>query len=393
MELKYVMSSDSHIIEPYDLWTKALGDKHGDKVPHRVSEAKGVKGDFIYLGYDYMGIGDLRQENAGDTPDSTAPVETGDLPPELSTRVLKANSDPGERLRLMDMDGVHAELIQATNMLLAMRIRDTEVVNDCAAVFNDYCAEYCSHDPHRLVGSAMIPMHDPEWALKELQRVRKLGLRTTIINTDLPEKFPPYRKRDYDDFWSAAVDLDMPITLHLGTGETVDPFCFITPEEQEWGPKYFLAVFGDQQYALVNEFIFGGIFDRFPKLQLISGEYECSWFPYWFYRCKQMQGALGMAMNIPQVERTMEEYVAENLWIAFTDDLYFDRAWDVIGEDRIMWGSDYPHPRNTFPNSHEIIKRRLSGVPDRIVAKAAGLNCGRLFGLSMPSEAMAIAAE
>ena len=73
MELKYVMSSDSHIIEDYDMWTNALGHKHGDKVPHRVSEAKGVKSDFIFCGYDYMGVDDLRQESAGDTPESTAP--------------------------------------------------------------------------------------------------------------------------------------------------------------------------------------------------------------------------------------------------------------------------------------------------------------------------------
>ena len=393
VDLKYVMSSDSHIIEPYDLWTNALGHKHGDKLPHRVSEAKGVKGDFVFLGYDYMGVDDLRQENAGDTPDSTVAVETGDLDPELAARVLKGNSDPEERLKLMDMDGVDSELIQATNMLLAMRIRETAVLNDCAAVFNDFCVEYCEYDPQRLVGSAMIPMHDVDWAIAELQRTRKKGLRTAIINTDLPDNFAPYRKPEYDKFWAAAVDLDMPITLHLGTGETVDPFCFITPEEQEWGPKYFLAVFGDQQYALVNEFIFGGIFDRFPTLQLITGEYECSWFPYWLYRCKQMQGALGMAMNIPMIKRSIEEYVAENMWIAFTDDLYFDRSWDVIGEDRIMWGSDYPHPRNTFPNSHDIIKNRLAGTPDRVVAKAAGLNCARLFDLPVPEAASAIAAE
>ena len=393
MDLKFVMSSDSHIIEPYDLWTSALGDKHGDKVPHRVSEAKGIKGDFFFCGFDYMGVDDLRQENAGDTPDSTLAVESGDLSPELAERVLKANSDPAERLKLMDIDGVDSELIQATNMLLAMRIRETAVLQDCAAVFNDFCAAYCNHDPKRLVGPAMIPMHDQEWALKELARTRKLGHRTAIINTDLPKNFAPYRKPDYDRFWAAAVDLDMPITLHLGTGETVDPFAFITPEEQEEGPEYFLRIFGDQQYTLVNEFIFGGIFDRFPKLQVISGEYECSWFPYWFYRCKQMQGALGLAMHISQVKKSIEEYVAENLWVAFTDDLFFDRSWDMIGEDRIMWGSDYPHPRNTFPNSHEIIKKRMKGTPERVIAKAAGLNCARLFGIEAPPDALAVAAE
>ena len=392
MELKYVMSSDSHIIEDYDMWTKALGHKHGDKVPHRVSEAKGVKGDFIFCGYDYMGIDDLRQESAGDTPESTAAVDTGDLPPELATRVLKGNTDPTERLSLMDLDGVQAELIQATNMLLAMRIRDTEVLQDCAQVFNDYCAEYCSHDPKRLVGSGMVPTRDPDWACREMERIRKNGLRSAIINTDLPEGFPPYRKPDYDRLWATMVDLEMPVTLHLGTGETTDPFCLITPEEQEDGPKLFLGVFGDQQYAIVNEFIFGGIFDRFPKLQLITGEYECSWFPYWYYRCLQMQGPLGRAMNIPQVREPMDHYVKNNLWVSFIEDLYFDRAWDVIGEDRIMWGSDYPHPRNTFPNSHDIIKRRMQDCPDRVVAKAAGINCAGLFDLEVPSEALAMAA-
>ncbi len=393
MELKYVMSSDSHIIEPYDLWSRALGKKHGDKVPHRTNSARGVPGDFIFLGRDYMRIGDLRQENAGDTPDSTAPVSTSDLPKDLAERVLAANSSPAERMKLMDLDGVRAELIQATNMLLAMRIPDTQVLQDCAQVFNDYCAEYCQYDPQRLVGSAMIPMHDPAWAVKELERVAKKGLRTAIINTDLPPTFAPYRKKNYDIFWAAAVAHGFPITLHLGTGETVDPFCFITKEEQEEGPRYFLAVFGDEQYALVNEFIFGGIFDRFPKLQVLTGEYECSWFPYWYYRCRQMQGPLGDAMNIPRVEKSIDEYVAENLWIAFTDDLFFDRSWDVIGEDRIMWGSDYPHPRNTFPNSHDIIKKRMANVPERVVAKAAGLNCAGLFGLEVPADARRLAAE
>ena len=105
-----------------------------------------------------------------------------------------------------------------------------------------------------------------------------------------------------------------------------------------------------------------------------------------------MQGPLGRAMNIPQVKEPMEHYVKNNLWVSFIEDLYFDRAWDVGGEDRIMWGSDYPHPRNTFPNSHDIIKRRMQDCPERVVAKAAGVNCARLFGLEVPAEALAMAA-
>ena len=101
-------------------------------------------------------------------------------------------------------------------------------------------------------------------------------------------------------------------------------------------------IFGDQQYALVNEFIFGGIFDRFPTLQLITGEYECSWFPYWLYRCKQMQGALGMAMNIP-------------------DDQALDRG--IRGREYV----DRVHRRSLF---RSLLGRRLARIAscgDRII--------------------------
>ena len=117
-------------------------------VPGTLSQIHTIRElSLIFCGYDYNSIEGLRQENAGNTPDSIAPVETGNLPKELSDRIFKANSDPEERLKLMDMDGIHSELIQASIMLLAMRIRETAVANDCAEVFNDYCAEYVQHDP------------------------------------------------------------------------------------------------------------------------------------------------------------------------------------------------------------------------------------------------------
>ena len=88
MTRKYVASADSHIIEPYDLWTKALGDKHDpEKLPHRFQgEYRGVPGDFVFTGYEYMKIGALRQEGAGSTVDSAAPVPTGDLPEDLAEK-------------------------------------------------------------------------------------------------------------------------------------------------------------------------------------------------------------------------------------------------------------------------------------------------------------------
>ncbi len=395
---RFIVSADSHIIEPYDLWTKALGKKHGGKVPHRVREArsldgkKTVKGDFMFTGHDYLGIGDLRQENAGDTLDSTVPIATGDLPPELARKVLKSNHEPAVRLELQDHDGVAAEIIQGTNTLLAMRTRDTQVLHDVASVFNDYCAEYCSHDPKRLIGTAMVPTRDPVWAAKELARMAKRDMKAAIINTDLPPGYEPYRRTMYDRIWQTAIDHDMVIVIHLGTGETVDPFALVTPEEQEDGPKLFLDIFDDHKRTLVNEFIFGGIFDRFRTLKLMLGEYECSWFPYFQFRLRQMRGALGLAMRLPQVTREADEFIRDHVWIGFTDDQYVSKAWDVAdGANKLMWGSDYPHPRNTFPNSRAVLDRICAGMPAPVKANVEGLNCARLFGIDVPK--MRAAAE
>ncbi len=204
-----------------------------------------MPGDYVFTGMEYVRIGDLRQEGGGSTLDSSSPVATEDFPPELAEKVTASNVDPAVRLDLMVTDSVDSEVIQGTNMLLAMRVRDVDLINDCARVFNDYCAEYCSQDPNRLVGTAMIPTYDVEWATKELERVAKKGMRSAIINTDLPTEYEPYRSPKYDRLWAAACEHDFPLTLHLGTGKTRDPFTLITPEEKGEVPGLYLDIFDD----------------------------------------------------------------------------------------------------------------------------------------------------
>ena len=77
-DLKYVLSADSHIIEPFDLWTDALGEKHGDLLPQKVSDCNGVPGSYFYTGIEYIKLTDL---DPTDTADSGS--ESTGLDPEL----------------------------------------------------------------------------------------------------------------------------------------------------------------------------------------------------------------------------------------------------------------------------------------------------------------------
>lgn len=378
-ELKYVFSADSHIVEPFDLWTNALGAKHGELLPQEVSHCNGVDGKYFYTGIEYIQMADLDPTDTADSGgDSTG------LDPELEDKVMRTNSDPALRLELMDLDGVAAEFITSTWMLFSMRIPDMEVVRDCCSVYNDWVAEYCSHDPKRLLASAMIAMEDVDWAVAELEKAAKKNMGGAVVYCDTKPHMLPYRHKHYDRFWAAAQDLNMPVMLHIVTGQVRDLYTLQTPAERELIPRLSLELFQEGGLVLANEFIFGGVLDRFPKLQLILGEFEISWLPNYMFRLNQLQGALGQSVGLSKTDRPIEEYFATQVWHGFVDDEYFDRSFDIAGSTRILWGSDFPHPRNTFPNSHAVLERVLKNVPNDVKADVAGLNAARLFGVDVP---------
>ena len=383
-DLSYVVSGDSHIIEPMDLWTRSLEDKHGNRLPRVVDECNGVPGVYFFAGCDYFKLGDVDPK---DTVDSTAATE--ELSDEMVDKVNRSNSDPALRLELMALDGIDAEIINPTVALLMMRTPNVELVRDCCAAYNDWIADYCGENPKRLLGSALIPMDNVEWAVEELTRVKRKKLCNAIIYTDAKPSMPPYRSPHYDRFWAAAVDLDIPVQLHVIPGNVRDPYTLQTAEERELIPRQYLAIMSEPSPVLANDSVFGGIFDRFPKLQIILGEHEISWFPYFLFRLRQLEGGLGESLSMWRIERPVDDYMRTQLWHGFTDDQFFDLAYQIVGPTRIMWGSDFPHPRNTFPHSHEIINRVLAGVSPEVKADVAGRNCARLFNLDIPADAAA----
>ena len=87
-----------------------------------------------------------------------------------------------------------------------MRNPDTEVVQACCQVYNDWVPQFVAHAPQRLIGVSVIPMQDVDWAVRELHRTARQGLVSAMINCQAPEGCPPYRDAIYDRFWAAASD-------------------------------------------------------------------------------------------------------------------------------------------------------------------------------------------
>jgi len=367
--MQWINSSDSHILEPEGLFEKALGKRFKD-TPRYVDGYKGVKAKFYFTGYEYIRIDEIVE--GGSDPAKQA----------LQDELIRASKDPYVRLKCLDRDGVWAEILNSTWMLYTMRAPDDRMVEACCQVYNDWIAEHASADPRRLYGTAMIHMADVGWAAKELKRVAKKGLRSVLINCDTRPDWPLYQEKQYDRFWAAAQEADMPVTLHIITGNVKDLFTFHGDERKKI-PGETIKLLQEAGPVVANEFIFGGIMDRFPKLKIVCSEFEVSWLPYWMFRVHQLQHALGPAMHIKLPKKPVETYY-RRIFHGLVDDSEFKLVWKKLPLKNIAWGSDFPHARCTYPNSQKVVKQVFKGLPQKVVDDLTYYNVAEYYNMTLP---------
>ena len=129
--------------------------------------------------------------------------------------------DPHERLKDMDIDQVDAEVLYA-NATGGAEFYSLDA-DACLAAFqatNDAAIEFASVDPSRLIPVYILPLHDIECALKEVQRIANEGARAVqlpLYPSDID--LAPYWDEVYDPLWSAIEDLGIPISQHTGANE------------------------------------------------------------------------------------------------------------------------------------------------------------------------------
>ncbi|ETX00437.1 MAG: hypothetical protein ETSY1_11205 [Candidatus Entotheonella factor] len=369
---KSLISADSHVMEPLDLWWNALGSKFGDRTPRYLNEYRGEQGNFFYTGYQDWPVSWLR--------DNRPETERAAL--EAAERGMEAcGYDPVVRVQFQEEAGIQAEVMNPTRLMNVMRNPDTEVLRACSTVYNDWLAEFVSHDSKRLIGVSVIPTDDVEWAVQELQRTAKKGLVSTMIPCQAPEDCPPYRDPIYDRFWAAACETDTPITLHILTGRKLDPIAFAhfqTEAEASDNPALWVDLLNEIQLVLANDFIFGGILDRFPQLKVICSEFEVSWVPGFMARLDQTED-VAPRLKIPKLKMKASDYMRERIWHGFIDDTAADFAIPYVGANRVLWGSDFPHIRSMGLDADSAVYNLIAKLDPNEQAQVVGGNATEVF--------------
>ena len=367
-KIKRIISSDSHVREPADLWQRTVSNELGERTPRPVDYYNGIEGSFFYTG----------QHVVRHLSTDATKTESDD-----ARILIEAGYDPEVRVTFQARAGIEAELLFPTLFSAVMQVDDAPVVQTAARTYNDWIAEYCAYDPKRLIGTAVIPLHEPEWSIAELDRARTNGLRTALINTVAPKNCPPLRDASYDRFWSAAEDLEMPVLIHIVTGRVQDPIVYaITPEQLAEAPKGIHEMWHEVQTTLSNEFIFGGILDRHPKLKLIDAEYDISWLLYFMFRDDQIHEQFRGILDLPLLKMKPSEYLTTRIWHGMTDDPFGIDTIRRVGADCVLWGSDFPHVRSVNYDTKKAIADLYGELPAADQRKLVGENAAKLFGLS-----------
>ena len=367
MPLERIISADSHTIEPHDLWLNAIGKRFEELTPRVIEGYMGQKGLFFFSGKQYARFQEQEEKT-------------------LAAGTPRAGFDPAERVAFQKKAGIEAEVLYPTLGLSLMhssnRAGYKEVVRAAAEVYNDWLAEFISHAPRRLIGAAMIPMDDVAWAVKELDRVAERGFRTAMVHAQPPESSPPYRNRVYDPFWARAQEMNIPITLHIVAGRIPDPMACHTQEEWEEGPNMFLSTWEEIPHVLANDFIFGTILDRFPRLKVVTAELELSWMPHFMRRIDMIQGVYSNRLKLPKLGMKASDYLRQRIWHGLIDEKSGLAALPQVGAGQVVWGSDFPHTISVGLGVREALSELLQGVSAPDQEKLVASNAVQLFGLN-----------
>jgi predicted TIM-barrel fold metal-dependent hydrolase len=187
----------------------------------------------------------------------------------------------------------------------------------------------------------------------------------------------PYSHPDYNPFWAAAQDLNMPLSLHILTGRKGIGIDFFASDRLIRGSTLHHEV--ERSIAV---FVFGKVLERFPGLKIVSAENDVAWMAYLMWRMDRGYER-GGALTETRLELKPSDYVKRQIYATFINEPVFVDSLHRYGPDNIMWSSDYPHTAATWPRSREFIEQTFGGLPEDSRRKIVHDTAARLYGLEV----------
>ncbi len=360
-----VIDADGHVLEPLAAW-EHLPDEFRPRT-HRDS-----------YGLDHVLVGDQEIVTVSlgllGTPGSRMNEIEGSPTFE---EAQPGGFDPRLRLADMDVEGIDVAVLYPSVGLNFWAIDDAEAAVALARAYNDWLASYCDTDRTRLYGAAMLPLQDPDACVHELRRAHEeLGFPAAFVRPN-PCCGRSLTHRAHEAVWTAAEELGVTIGIHEGSSNAIQTL----GSDRPFNPLILHAVsHAFEQMLACAQLMAFGVMDRHPDLRFVFLEAGGGWMPYWLERLDEQRHGFGGFC--PEMRLTASEYFARQCWISFEiDEATLPALVPFVGEDHIVWGSDYPHHDSTFPGALKELRDVIDPLAPEVQAKILGANAAALYRL------------
>ncbi len=378
-----VIDADTHMTERHDLFTSRAPKGYEDRVP-RVTQVDGV----AWWTIEGAPLGPARAGGVIDRDGDKYPFEETKV--WGIDRVHEAAYDPKLRLELMDACGIHAQVVYPNavgigGQNLATATADPLLRRLCVEIYNDSMAELQDFSNNRFLPMPVLPAWSIDECVEEAKRCAALGFRGVNMTSDPQDAGSvDLAHRDWDALWEVCADLDLPVHFHIGASLTSLNFYgkYFWPSLHDnlkpavGGSMLFL----NNARVVINS-VYAGIFDRFPKLKMVSVESGMGWIPF-ILEAMDYEILENAPAQAAELSRRPSEYFKDHWYATFWfeengGDLQY--LIDRVGEDNVMFETDFPHPTCLYPEPLETVAPRMLTLRPETRAKVMGGNAAALY--------------
>ena len=286
-----------------------------------------------------------------------------------------------DRVRWLDDQGIDVQnVISGTGYTLARAIHDPDLGMRALEAVNTWMSDRLSDAGGRLLPAVNLRFEDLDWVIDELTRMRGRGARTFLLSSEPCGDTPPSHP-DYDRLWSAVTDLGMVPIVHVGLSPAIYHPAWANTEDPS--VVRVISVLQPPQQALVflNAMVFGGVFERHPKLTVVFAEHGIEWINEATFRMDMLAspGISPLVVGDYRLPLTPAEYVRRNVRITPLPVAHESpvATFDYLPEVPVF-SSDYPH----FEGSGDPVghySTELASLADRDRSSFLGENLAQCF--------------
>ena len=276
-------------------------------------------------------------------------------------RVGVQDDQAAHRVQDMDDEGADVHFQIPTSWVSVVGLDDVAFEVELIRAYHRHMADFCGKFPTRLKTMVVASSRAVDEAVRE---IRQWGTsQWAVAVMPLLAKDIPVDHPDLEPIWKAAQEYDLPVVHH---SLTWNPPYF--PGYQDLWDNIFLGRLASHPWGgmrFMAAFIGAGIMDRYPSLRM--GILECGfgWLPFWAKRMDEQASYVG---GVAPLKHAPSEYMTSGRFCCTIErhegEEMFNHVTSVLGDDVLMYASDYPHSECQFPNSVDNILQWSSLKPD-----------------------------